>query len=244
MGKGWRVVACALSCVIAGIATTWCVAWALGAMQPFLPLTGKLYSCPSWSTYDFTAMLERRCAGACRRSVSLRTLEVGTNNISFGPAFLPNSTYTPVLVQSHAPRWGGYPWTNSAHVAPDADFVEDARGWPFLSQWCDIHLDDELEMRVRTSPATVPFVVSGGILVDQIKPGQYDLTSTRILPWRPIWPGFLANSAIYAAAWFLVLGGRHSLRAHIRHRRGLCPRCAHDLRASPTRCPECAWQPS
>lgn len=49
--------------------------------------------------------------------------------------------------------------------------------------------------------------------------------------------------------WFLlvvwpILAIPFVLRRHVRRQReqrGLCPRCAYDLRASPTRCPECGW---
>ncbi len=122
------------------------------------------------------------------------------------------------------------------------DSLEDARGWPFLSQWCEIALDYQLDFASRTDPSVVPYIHAGGILVDSIKPNQFDLSDTRILPCRPLWPGFMANSAFYATVWFLVLGGRRSVCTWLRGRRGLCPVCAYDLRATPGACPECGWR--
>lgn len=61
-----------------------------------------------------------------------------------------------------------------------------------------------------------------------------------VLALIPIWPGFLANTTIYASAWFILIAGiRHP--AHHRRRRlrqGLCPRCAYDVKGQPA-CPEC-----
>jgi hypothetical protein len=62
----------------------------------------------------------------------------------------------------------------------------------------------------------------------------------RLFPIAPFWPGFLLNTLFYAA---LIAAPRPAffwLRSRRRLRRGLCSRCAYDLRglASPA-CPEC-----
>jgi hypothetical protein len=69
------------------------------------------------------------------------------------------------------------------------------------------------------------------------------------LPLLPVWPGFLINTALYAAILWLLIPGPLVLRRLIRRRRGRCPKCGYDLRgqrpevgAAPGKgCPECAW---
>ena len=63
----------------------------------------------------------------------------------------------------------------------------------------------------------------------------------RLLPLRPYWPGFAINTVFYAFILWLLFAGPFVLRRRRRIRRGLCPKCAYDLRGTPgaTACPEC-----
>lgn len=64
------------------------------------------------------------------------------------------------------------------------------------------------------------------------------------LPIKPIWPGFIANSLIYS--WLFMLGQLEiiSLRKRRRRKRGLCIKCAYDLRGTAhVVCPECGIVP-
>ena len=63
-------------------------------------------------------------------------------------------------------------------------------------------------------------------------------TVTRVLPMRPIWRGFLLNTAFYALAFILLTGMWWSLRRLVRRRRGLCPACAYPRGESGV-CSEC-----
>ena len=63
-----------------------------------------------------------------------------------------------------------------------------------------------------------------------------------ILPLRPIWPGFAINTVFYAVILWLLFAAPFALRRRRRIKRGLCPKCAYDLRNRPpdsTTCPEC-----
>lgn len=75
--------------------------------------------------------------------------------------------------------------------------------------------------------------------------GQIDL-----MPTRPIWGGFLLNTAFFALpvwVFFLLVAGFIAFgpRRWWRRKRGRCPRCAYDLRRDFARgCPECGWNRS
>ena len=75
------------------------------------------------------------------------------------------------------------------------------------------------------------------------KPSVWPHAQHVLLPYRPIWSGFLFNSLIYTliivvCAWILR-SIRHARRMH----RGHCPFCTyelnHDFREG---CPECGWR--
>lgn len=58
------------------------------------------------------------------------------------------------------------------------------------------------------------------------------------LPYRPLWPGLIADAACYSAAYLLLRAALLALRGVLRRRRGLCPECAYPL-GEYTTCPEC-----
>ncbi len=60
----------------------------------------------------------------------------------------------------------------------------------------------------------------------------------RVLPWRPLPPGFAINTLFYAALLWLLIPGPFALRRLLRVRRGLCPKCAYPMGESVV-CTEC-----
>ena len=57
---------------------------------------------------------------------------------------------------------------------------------------------------------------------------------------RPIWPGFAINTLFYAAILGIMFAAVGVLRRKRRARRGLCVKCAYDLRGiDSSQCPEC-----
>ena len=59
-----------------------------------------------------------------------------------------------------------------------------------------------------------------------------------ILPLRPVWPGAIVNTMIYAAALWAFWAQAMVWRRGRRRRRGLCPRCAYEVEGAAI-CPEC-----
>lgn len=89
----------------------------------------------------------------------------------------------------------------------------------------------------------------GGPIVDGIELSPSlnarSMPTWRALPLWPRWPAFVADTIIHAGLWWMLLFGPFVLRRYVRRKRGLCERCAYDLRSGGIkheRCPECgAW---
>jgi hypothetical protein len=70
------------------------------------------------------------------------------------------------------------------------------------------------------------------------------LWGDRSMLWNLVVPHWLvaATAAVPPLIWLLLL--RRIRRARKLARRGLCPKCGYDLRATPDRCPECGALPA
>lgn len=58
------------------------------------------------------------------------------------------------------------------------------------------------------------------------------------LPLRPVWPGFVVNTILFASVFWILFATPFALRRWWRARRGLCAKCAYPIGASDT-CTEC-----
>jgi hypothetical protein len=66
------------------------------------------------------------------------------------------------------------------------------------------------------------------------------VTTPRRIGVIPMWPGLLANTALYALLLFVLFGGIGAGRRASRRVRGRCEGCGYPLRSLPTPvCPEC-----
>ena len=67
----------------------------------------------------------------------------------------------------------------------------------------------------------------------------YNLPVKReLFPMRPVFPGFPANTLLFAAAIWTIILGPSTLRRYLRRRRGLCITCGYPIGDSSV-CPEC-----
>ena len=135
------------------------------------------------------------------------------------------------------PYWSCARMPAPSDARPKIDHFEDARGWPLRSM-----------MAMQTSVVDTRYGFSVPLKRHwQIRlRGEQDPVQggARWLPLRPIWPGFAANTLIYAALMWLLLAVPFRLRKLRRKRQGRCIKCGYDLRGhssdsqSPV-CPEC-----
>ncbi len=102
-----------------------------------------------------------------------------------------------------------------------------ARGWPCPA----------MALEVIGRPRAQRFDVAGGFdLGDPFASNAGALP--RLIPYRPIWPGFALNTMLYAAMLWLLFAAPFALRRRVRIRRGLCPACAYPVGESDV-CTEC-----
>lgn len=123
------------------------------------------------------------------------------------------------------PQWSAVRRKPSAdELQFTGSIVEDARGWPLLS----LYSESRVPPQIMSMPNNTAIV-----LQQPFEKGS--------LPNRMIWFGFLTDSAIYAAAWSLLVIAPVLVNRDLRRHRGACAACGYDLRFTPhsTKCPEC-----
>lgn len=108
-----------------------------------------------------------------------------------------------------------------------------ADGWPLPSLW----------HRYTYHPARpIPYDRTGAVTIPWLRPRDPMLANLPLdLAYRPIWPALAINTLVYAVSWIPLLAVPVLLGRARRRRRGHCPACNYDLRATPpgAPCPEC-----
>jgi len=92
--------------------------------------------------------------------------------------------------------------------------------------------------RVNTARRAVGrrFTIGRNLFLDRDAQGRTGIAGDAYFVAAPYW-GVAGILAVWPAWYFTRVRKRH--RQLDRRRRGLCPVCGYDLRASPERCPEC-----
>lgn len=168
----------------------------------------------------------------------------------FGPApgldFYILSRPEPVDLKE-IPQWSQLAYSKSPpkryHLWA-AIFIDDARGWPFLS------MSSFSAMGAHPMKNEILVKSIGGFPVPeslrfqpQFKDIEVEWFNCPIVPFRPIWSGFAINTTFYAAMLWGLTFGPFAARRYIRNKRGLCIKCGYDLRGTEHEvCPECGWK--
>ena len=122
---------------------------------------------------------------------------------------------------------------HQAAATPSADFIMyRASGWPLPALWnrCDMNFNraNATSIWVKGIPTNFPR--------QRLTWAEYPTN----LPVHPTGLGFAINTVFYAVVLWLLIAAPFALRRRRRIKRGLCPKCAYDLRGSASQsCPEC-----
>lgn len=159
----------------------------------------------------------------------------------------PAQRITPAVDRAQArtavPRWAALP--EAATIARREQITSLAAGWPFRAAWCVTHHDTGMPVFVPTP--TERLLTIGDYDLQSVLPDgrlalvtmRRGMTDVRHIPLRPVWPGLLANTAIYAAMWWLLIAVPLIVRRELRRRHGRCEHCGYDLQDTKGPCPEC-----
>jgi hypothetical protein len=142
------------------------------------------------------------------------------------------------------PQWTDYPRPplckacGPPYIGSDSDELRrtlQARGWPMLAMWGGF----ELVRPARDNRATARLAgATQALVLDDTDPHR-----TKIIPLAPIWPGFVLDALVYAAAWltlFALAAAVAAGRRAWRRRRGSGTSCGYDVHgAAAGACPEC-----
>ncbi len=221
-------------CLILGVMTTVGIAWGCGALSSLVAseeskLLRTHEDTPCWVIYKFSS----------HSGSFVSAIEVQTDSIA-RYLLIPDSTYTPDIA-AFVPYWSQLTNSIKADDTKIPRYIQEiARGWPMRALSCETEVGWDWDAIIG------PKIIRHGIIIGKF-PNSGSL-SDRIFPLKPIWLGFVIDTALYWLLWYVVLSTLLWMylmrRTRKRRRRGLCIHCAYDLRGSNVsgQCPECGMQ--
>jgi hypothetical protein len=205
------------------------------AVAVFLSVTVNYRTRPSRESTKWAFAIDRG-AGEPAYLGGLSTRWNGAARYSTGARIIGDSSaYEPLTDIRRVPieRWAlphAAPWLVECRWPARLETrVVEARGWPMLSTfwWYNTWGTDWMNKR----PA-----IAGGLRIS-------DEWTPKVIPYAPLWPGMIANSAVYGTSSCLVVA---LARILIFRRRGRCRNCGYPREGLPASsvCPECGSMPS
>lgn len=214
-----------------GLTTAVACALALSALREWRPREAIFdYLAPRGSGISNIEVWQVRQAGKIRRVVGAHGTDLWGGRAQ---DYLPPGIYDSRVGDDceYDSSWGAL---RDAIVSgkPDVEAIDNAAGWPMLALACTTE--------VIEGPGNLKYEVRGGIPIPRDEEDSW--REPNVLPFAPLWSGLIGDTAFFAVIWSVVLGVPPACRGSYRRRRGLCPRCAYDLRHDlATGCPECGW---
>ncbi len=226
-------------CIPLGVITSYLVAWAIGIQYPgtgghitatvILKTTSgqdvPIALTPNLQTHATDVLLIRSDTGSDETVI----LDKAKIDAAFGLKWIrmerkpqPDGTTKEIKTFAELPSW----LANRTLVAPAVARTHLAQGWPFRCTNGTHHFS--------INPPNLTGILTGLIPVSK----QPNIIGHRVLAYHPIWPGLIYNTLIYASIWLAIFTLFAIAKQARRKRKGLCPRCAYDLKGT-TACPEC-----
>lgn len=241
----WYVLI-AVCCLLLGVGTTIVVVCACAAWSTVEEVPGRhpseltMWKGQQWwvqvNTATSLGIRTNRIGGVLRR---VMPEDENAKEITWPKGLAGSATIGPYRVVN-LPHWSNLGVT-LGRLAIYVD-SEEACGWPMYAAMCSTHEYELGEMGIPTfkreilQPDSAIHLERWEITIFQ------DTVSVRQLPIIPIWTGFLFNSVFFGFLWLVAGTGLKRLKILTRRQRGLCPKCAYNLRRDfDAGCPECGW---
>jgi hypothetical protein len=227
-------------CLGAGLLFSLGIAWGDAVLAPLVGMSalhGGDYAVTAspreWTLTRHVGPLGDRCVWSSWAPVQAEDILGFYAQLPWGPEQRPLSEMLPQWTLHRAYL------ELEIQAAHDEWFVEDARGFPWRCFWGGASV-----VQAEGSDNVTP---ESAIVCEpptDVAAGTSRLASLMVLPYRPLWPGLLANTAFYAVILWALWFTPGAVRRGLRRRRGACVRCGYDLRGAEfgAACPECGGE--
>lgn len=186
---------------------------------------------------------------ACDAAISAVRLEIDSDRVTgwneIDAVGLVDVTREVVWAAS-ATASSSYADRNTRNEKPESLLPEWSALWLPTDEFVTRQVSQETRVEVTTG---WPLVALRGQSGDQKRNSNFPRRGQlpiELVPWQPIWPGFVVDSLVYASfSWlsvWMLTRPRRAMTEFMRLRRGLCLQCGYDIRFDfAGGCSECGW---